>query len=51
MTGKRVGFGRDFEVSSDEWTLKLVTSDTSRASKALRRAARDVGPANPQAVP
>jgi transcriptional regulator with XRE-family HTH domain len=30
MTGKWIGWGRDFEVNTDEWTLKLVTADTSR---------------------
>jgi len=30
MTGKWVGFGRDYEINSDEWTLKLITAETSR---------------------
>jgi DNA-binding transcriptional regulator YiaG len=29
MTGRWVGFGRDFDVNSGPWTLELLTSDTS----------------------
>jgi hypothetical protein len=28
MTGKWVGFGRDFDLNTGPWTLELVTSDT-----------------------
>jgi hypothetical protein len=33
MTGKWIGFGRDFEVNSGPWTLTLITADVSRESQ------------------
>ena len=32
MTGKWVGFGRDFDLNDGPWTLELVTSDTGKAA-------------------
>lgn len=32
LEGKWVGFGRDFEVNTGPWTLKLVTADVSQES-------------------
>jgi transcriptional regulator with XRE-family HTH domain len=32
MAGRWIGYGRDWEVNSDEWTLELVTADTSPGS-------------------
>ena len=30
MTGKWVGFGRDFDLNTGPWTLELVSSDTGK---------------------
>jgi hypothetical protein len=35
MTGKWLGFGRDFDVNVGPWTLQLVSSDTGK--EAMRR--------------
>ena len=35
MSGKWVGFGRDFELNTGPWTLRLVSSDTGK--EAMRR--------------
>lgn len=32
LSGKWVGFGRDFEVNTGPWELRLVTSDVSDES-------------------
>lgn len=32
MTGRWVGFGRDFDLNDGPWTLELVSSDTSKAT-------------------
>jgi hypothetical protein len=38
MTGKWVGFGRDFDLNTGPWTLELVTSDiTDEATKEYSR--------------
>ena len=32
MTGKWVGFGRDFDLNTGPWTLELVTSTVTEAT-------------------
>lgn len=32
MTGKWVGFGRDFDLNTGPWSLQLITADTSEAA-------------------
>ncbi len=34
MSGKWVGFGRDFDLNTGPWTLELVTNDTGPESLA-----------------
>jgi transcriptional regulator with XRE-family HTH domain len=34
MTGKWVGFGRDFDLNTGPWSLELVTADTGREAQA-----------------
>ena len=43
MTGKWVGYGKDFEVNTGPWTLQLVSEDTGKA--ALARYSRRPEPA------
>jgi transcriptional regulator with XRE-family HTH domain len=44
MSGKWVGFGRDFELNTGPWTLRLVSSDTGK--DAMRRFDVRPGPAS-----
>lgn len=32
MTGKWVGFGRDFDLNTGPWTLQLITSTVTEAT-------------------
>jgi hypothetical protein len=34
MTGRWVGFGRDFDLNTGPWTLHLVSGDTGKAAMA-----------------
>jgi hypothetical protein len=34
MSGKWVGFGRDFDLNTGPWSLELVTADTSKEALA-----------------
>jgi hypothetical protein len=34
MTGKWVGFGRDFDLNTGPWTLELVSSDVGKDAMA-----------------
>ena len=43
MTGKWVGFGRDFDLNTGPWTLQLVSSDTG--AETMRRYNRQPEPA------
>jgi hypothetical protein len=45
MSGKWVGFGRDFDLNTGPWSLELVTADTDRA--ALAEYNRPVVPKTP----
>ena len=45
MTGKWVGFGRDFELNTGPWSLQLVTNDTS--PEAIERYNRPAGERTP----
>ena len=42
-SGKRIGFGRDWDVNVGPWTLTLVTADT--AAEAIKRYNRTPKPA------
>lgn len=44
LTGKWVGYGKDFEVNTGPWTLRLVTDDTGKTS--LARYSRRPEPAD-----
>ena len=45
LAGKWVGFGRDFDVNTGPWTLRLVSGDTSRETVArYNRPAEGSGP-------
>jgi transcriptional regulator with XRE-family HTH domain len=48
MTGKWVGFGRDFDLNTGPWSLQLVSSDTGK--EAMRRYNANPEPASTEVV-